>query len=149
MAAQRDTREILRCLAADRGLPMAGEREPRSSRILTAPAAALAAVAVHRGLHVGWELVTGKKPPAAPESQQVPLGQAAAWAALLGAAVPGARMIARRYVSSLLVPRPQPQGQPAPAPGRIDSQDEPPRQPEAPGLPSLIVVAVLAWRRRR
>ena len=128
---------------------MAGEREPRSSRILKAPAAALAAVAVHRGLHVGWELVTGKKPPAAPEDQQVPLGQAAAWAALLGAAVPGARMIAGRYVSSLLVPPPQRLGQPEPAPGRIDSQDQPPPQPEAPGLPSLIVVAVLAWRRRR
>ena len=129
---------------------MAGEREPRSSRILKAPAAALAAVAVHRGLHVGWELVTGKKPPAAPDDQQqVPLGQAAAWAALLGAAVPGARMIARRYVSSLLVPRPQRQGQPEPAPGQIDSQDQPPPQPEAPGLPSLIAVAMLAWRRRR
>ena len=128
---------------------MAGEREPRSSRILKAPAAALAVVAVHRGLHVGWELVTGKKPPAAPEDQQVPLAQAAAWVALLGAAVPGARMIARRYVSSLLVPRPRRQGQPEPAPGQIAGQDQPPPQPEAPGLPSLIVVAVLAWRRRR
>ena len=128
---------------------MAGEREPHSSRILTAPAAALAAVAVHRGLHVGWELVTGTKPPAAPENQQVPLGQAAAWVALLGAAVPGARMITRRYVSSLLVPRPRRQGQPEPAPGQIDSQDQLPPQPEAPGLPSLMVVTVLAWRRRR
>ena len=124
---------------------MAREREPRSSRALTAPAAALAAVAVHKGLHVGWELVTGKKPPAAPEDQQVPLVQAAAWAALLGAAVPGARMIAKRYVSSLLLPPPQRQGRPEPASG----QDQPPPEPRVPGLPSLLVVAVLTWRRRR
>lgn len=128
---------------------MAGAREPRSSRVLKAPAAALAAVAMHRGLNAGWKLVTGKKPPAAPEDQYVPLGQAAAWVALLGAAVPGARMIARRYVSSLLVPRPQGRDQAEPEPGQIDGQDQPPSHPEVPGLPSLIVVAVLTWRRRR
>jgi Protein of unknown function (DUF4235) len=128
---------------------MPGKREPRSSRMLKAPAAMVASVAVLRGLRVGWKLVTGKEPPAAPDDRQVPLGQAVAWTALFGAAVAGARMIASRYVSTLLVPRRQGQGLPEPAPGQIESQDQPLPQAEAPGLPSLILVAVLAWRRRR
>ena len=127
---------------------MPGKREPRSSRMLKAPAAMVASVAVQRGLHVGWKLVTGQEPPTAPDDKQVPLGQAVAWSALFGAAVAGARMIASRYASSLLVPRRQQQGLPEPAAGQIESQDQPLPQAEAPGLPYLIVVAVLAWRRR-
>lgn len=128
---------------------MPGKREPLSSRMLKAPAAMVASVAVHRGLHVGWKLVTGQEPPVAPDDKQVPLGQAVAWTALFGAAVAGARMIASRYVSTLLVPRRQGQRLPEPAPGQIESQDHPLPQPEAPGLPYLILVAVLVWRRRR
>jgi hypothetical protein len=128
---------------------MEGKREPRRSSMLKAPAALVAAVAVRRGLHVGWKLVTGKEPPADPEDKQVPLGQAVAWAALFGAAVAGARMIARRYVSTLLVPRRQRQGLSEPAAGQIESQGHQLPQAEAPGLPYLIPVAVLAWRRRR
>jgi hypothetical protein len=128
---------------------MPGKREPLSSRMLEVPAAMIASVAVQRGLHVGWKLVTGQEPPAAPDDQQVPLGQAVAWTALFGAAVAGARMIASRYTGTLLVPRRQPQGLPEPVPGQIESQDHPLPQAEAPGLPYLILVAVLAWRRRR
>jgi uncharacterized protein DUF4235 len=117
--------------------------------MLKAPAALVASVAVHRGLHVGWKQVTGQEPPAAPDDQQVPLGQAVAWTALFGAAVAGARMIASRYAAAWLVPRRQRQGLPEPAPGQIESQDHPLPQAEAPGLLYLILVAVLAWRRRR
>ncbi len=117
--------------------------------MLKASAAMVASVAVQRGLHVGWKLVTGQEPPAAPDDKQVPLGQAVAWTALFGAGVAGARMIAGRYMSTLLVPRRQRQGLPEPAPGQIESQDHPLPQAEAPALPYLIVVAVLAWRRRR
>ena len=128
---------------------MPGKREPLSSRMLKAPAEMVALVAVQKGLHVGWKLVTGQEPPAAPDDKQVPLGRAVAWTALFGAAVAGARMIASRYVSTLLVPRRQRQGLPEPVPGQIESQDHPLPEAEAPGLPYLILVAVLAWRRRR
>ena len=127
---------------------MPGKREPRSSRMLKAPAAMVASVAVQRGLHVGWKLVTGQEPPTAPDDKQVPLGQAVAWTALFGAAVAGARMIAGRYASALLTPRRQRQGLPEPA-RQADGQDHPLPQAEAPGLLYLILVAVLAWRRRR
>jgi hypothetical protein len=127
---------------------MPGKREPRSSRMLKAPAAMVASVAVQRGLHVGWKLVTGQEPPTAPDDKQVPLGQAVAWSALFGAAVAGARLIVGRYASAWLAPRRQRQGLPEPAPGQADGQDIPVPRAEAPGLPYLIVVAVLAWRRR-
>jgi len=93
---------------------MPGKREPRSSRMLKAPAAMVASVAVQRGLHVGWKLVTGQEPPTGPDDKQVPLGQAVAWTALFGAAVAGARMIAGRYVSAFLAPRRQGPGLPEP-----------------------------------
>ena len=127
---------------------MPGSREPLSSRMLKGLAALVAAVAFKKGLHAGWRLVTGTEPPAAPDDKQIPLGEAATWAVLFGAGLAGARMLASRYAGALLVPRQQ-QGPPEPAAGQIDGQDHPLGQAAAPGLPSLIAVAVLAWRRRR
>ena len=127
---------------------MPGNREPRSSRMVKGPAALVAMVAARRGLQLGWKLVTGKEPPAAPDDEQVPLGQAVAWTVLFGAAITTARMIATRYASTLL-PSSQQQSLPEPAPGQTDSQDHPLPPPEAPGLPYLLTLAVLVWRRRR
>ena len=107
----------------------------------------VASVAVRRVLHAGWKLVTGTEPPAAPGDKRVPLGQAVAWAVLFGGAVTTVRMIASRYASSLLLSRAQRQG--LPEPGQEDSPGQPLPEPSAPGLPYLMVVAVLAWRRRR
>jgi Protein of unknown function (DUF4235) len=115
--------------------------------MLKAIAALVASVAVRRGLHVGWKLVTGTEPPAAAGDKQIQLGHAVAWAALFGGAVTTARMLASRQVSSLWRPRGQREGQPDR--GQADSQGEQLPQPQAPGLPSLMTVAVLAWRRRR
>ena len=126
---------------------MPGSREPLSSRMVKGLAALVAAVSFRRVLHAGWRLVTGHEPPAAPDDKQIPLGEATAWAVLFGAGVAGARMMASRYAGALLVPRRQQQGPPEPAAGQIDAQDHPLGQ--APGLPYLITVAVLAWRRRR
>ena len=126
---------------------MPGKGEPHSSRMLKALAALVASVAVRRGLHVGWKLVPGTEPPAAPGDKQIPVGQAVAWAALFGGAVTTARMLASRQVSFLWRPRGQRQG--LPEPGQVGSQGQQLSQPEAPGLPSLMTVAVLAWRRRR
>ena len=128
---------------------MPGSREPLSSRMLKGLAALVAAVSFRRVLHAGWRLVTGHEPPAAPDDKQIPLGEATAWAVLFGAGVAGARMMASRYAGALLVPRRQQQGPPEPAAGQINSQDHPLGQAEAPGLPYLIAVAALAWRRRR
>ena len=147
MTAQRTPR-IPRCLAAW-GVPMPGSREPLSSRMLKGLAALAAAVTFRRGLHAGWRLVTGHEPPAAPDDKQIPLGEAATWAVLFGAGVAGARMMASRYAGALLVPRRQQEGLPEPAAGQNNSQDHPLGRAEAPGLPYLITVAVLAWRRRR
>lgn len=126
---------------------MPGKGEPHSSRMLKAPAAMVASIAVRRVLHAGWKLVTGTEPPAAPGDKRVPLGQAVAWAVLFGGAVTTVRMMASRYASSLLLPRAPRQG--LPEPGQADSPGQPLPEPEAPGLPYLMVVAVLAWRRRR
>jgi len=125
---------------------MPDKSEPQISRMLKAPAAMAASIAVHRGVEAGWKLVTHTDPPAAGD-RQVPLGRAVAWAALVGGAIPTARMIASRYASTVLVPRSQRQG--SPQPGPADGQALPQPQPEAPGLPYLITVAALAWRRRR
>ena len=107
----------------------------------------VASVAVRRVLHAGWKMVTGTEPPAAPGDKRVPLGQAVAWAVLFGGAVTTVRMIASRYASSLLLFRAQRQG--LPEPGQEESPGQPLPEPAAPGLPYLMVVAVLAWRRRR
>jgi Protein of unknown function (DUF4235) len=115
--------------------------------MLKGPAALLASVAVRGVLHAGWKLVTGAEPPAAPGDKRVPLGEAVAWAALFGGAVTTARMLASRYVSFLWRPRARRQG--LPEPGQVDSHGQPRPEPEAPGLPYLLAVAVLAWRRRR
>jgi Protein of unknown function (DUF4235) len=115
--------------------------------MLKAPAAMVASVAVQGGLRAGWRLVTGAGPPAAPDDRRVPLGQAVAWAVLFGGAVTTARMIAGRYVSAWLLPGAQRQG-PA-EPGRVGSSGPQVPARQAPGLPYLVAVAVLAWRRRR
>ena len=56
-------------------------------------------------------------------------------------------MIASRYASSLLLPRAQRQG--LPEPGQVDSSGQQLPQPEAPGLPYLIVaeaaLACASW----
>ncbi len=128
---------------------MPGKGDSRTSRTLKEVAGLVAVVAARRGLQVGWRRVTGEEPPAAPDDSQVPLGQAVAWTLVLGAAITTARMIASRYMSSLLLPRRQQRGLPERAPGQTGSQDHPLPQPEAPGLLHLILLAVLVWQRRR
>lgn len=113
--------------------------------MMKATAAMVASIAARRVLHAGWKLVTGAEPPTARGDQRVPLGEAVAWAALFGGTVTTSRLLASRYVSSLVLPRAARQAMLQQA----DGQGQQLPQPEAPGLPSLMAVAVLAWRRRR
>jgi hypothetical protein len=81
---------------------MAKEGEGRSIRALKQAAGLLAVLAAQKVARIGWRRVTGAEPPASPDDQQIPLGQAVAWTLLLGAAATTARMIAIRYASFLL-----------------------------------------------
>ena len=81
---------------------MAEKGEGRFIRPLKEAAGLLAVLAAQKAARISWRRVTGKEPPASPDDQQIPLGQAVAWALLLGAAVATARMIAMRYASFLL-----------------------------------------------
>lgn len=81
---------------------MAEEGEGRSIRALKQAAGLLAVLAAQKVARIGWRRVTGAEPPASPDDQQIPLGQAVAWTLLLGAAATTARMIAIRYASFLL-----------------------------------------------
>lgn len=81
---------------------MAEKGEGRSIRALKEAAGMLAVLAAQKVARIGWRRVTGKEPPASPDDQQIPLGQAVAWTLLLGAAIATARMIAMRYASFLL-----------------------------------------------
>jgi hypothetical protein len=92
---------------------MAEKGEGRSVRALREATGLIAVLAARKVMRVGWRRITGKEPPARPDDQQIPLGQAVAWTLLLGAAIATARMFAHRYASSLL-----PQSQPSPGHAR-------------------------------
>jgi hypothetical protein len=78
---------------------MAEQGEGRAIRALKEVAGLVAVMAARRGLQLGWKRVTGKEPPATPDDEEVPLGQAIAWTVLLGAGITTARMIAIRYAT--------------------------------------------------
>ena len=111
-------------MAAVLGRPGASDgRKGRRSfrRALKEATGLIAVLAAQKAVRVGWRRITGKEPPASPDDQQIPLGQAVAWTLLLGAAIATARMFAIRYASYLL-PRSQRQ---AMAAGQTKSPDTP------------------------
>lgn len=55
-----------------------------------------AAVVARKAIDKTWRVATGKKPPENPADPDVQLGEAVAWAALTGALVALARMLAQR-----------------------------------------------------
>ena len=63
--------------------------------------AALGAAAVARkAIDRSWKLATGKKPPENPADPDIDLGEAVAWAAVTGAFVALARMMAQRRAAA-------------------------------------------------
>ena len=69
------------------------------SKAINALAAAGAAFVVRKAIGFAWTKATGKQPPDAPEDPKVAMGEAVAWAMLVGAGVGVARVLAVRLAS--------------------------------------------------
>jgi hypothetical protein len=102
MTAQKTPRMAAVRGSSPRGTLMAEQGEGRTIRALKEATGLIAVLAAQKVVRIGWRRVTGTEPPASPDDQQIPLGQAVAWTLLLGAAATTARMIAIRYASFLL-----------------------------------------------
>jgi hypothetical protein len=59
-----------------------------------------AAAATRKGLDKAWRLATGRKPPENPADPDIQLWEAVSWAAVTGAFVALARMLAQRRAAS-------------------------------------------------
>ncbi len=69
------------------------------SKAVSALAGAAAAFAMRKVLVLAWTRATGHKPPEKAEDPQVALGEAVAWAVLMGAGVAAARVLAVRVAT--------------------------------------------------
>ena len=67
---------------------------------LSGPTVVLATMAVEKGLQVGWEAVTGKKPPAVPENPDSSWRKPLVWAMVSGALVGATRVFATRAAAA-------------------------------------------------
>jgi len=69
-------------------------------KVLATLSAVVAAAAADRALTLIWRGATGEKPPTVPEDPETTWVQAASWAALSGAVMGLARMIATRQAAA-------------------------------------------------
>jgi hypothetical protein len=69
-------------------------------KLLTSLGAATGAFVARKLMSVIWKAVTGRTPPDKPESLDVDLAEAVAWAVVSGAAVGVARVLAQRRVTA-------------------------------------------------
>jgi len=69
-------------------------------KVLGALAAAAAAFAARKLVSILWKQITGKQPPDKPESLEVGMAEAVAWAVASGTAVGIARVVAQRKLAS-------------------------------------------------
>jgi hypothetical protein len=65
-------------------------------KIIGTASALLAAAAAQKGLSAAWKLATGDDPPTIPEDPETSWGEAIAWAAVSGAVIGLARLVATR-----------------------------------------------------
>ena len=68
-------------------------------KAINAMAGAAAAFVARKAIGFAWTKITGKQPPEAAEDQKVAMGEAVAWAFVLGAGVGVARVLAVRLAS--------------------------------------------------
>ena len=80
---------------------MAGNRDDMMARLMPGVANAAAALAARKAVVIIWTKVTSHDPPVV-EDRKVPLGQALAWALLVGAAASTARLITGRLISRVM-----------------------------------------------
>jgi Protein of unknown function (DUF4235) len=65
-------------------------------KVLSGTAVVVATMAVEKGLQVGWQAVTGKKPPAVPENPHSTWRKPLVWSMVSGALVGATRVFATR-----------------------------------------------------
>jgi Protein of unknown function (DUF4235) len=75
---------------------MPGRRGDFGSRAVNGLVGAGAAFCMRKVMIFAWKKATGREPPSNPEDPQVALGEAMAWALILGAGVAAARIVAIR-----------------------------------------------------
>ncbi|HUC58098.1 MAG TPA: DUF4235 domain-containing protein [Streptosporangiaceae bacterium] len=78
---------------------MPGKSSDFGAKAINALAAAAAAFVVRKAIGLAWTKATGRQPPDAPEDPQVAIGEAVAWAVVVGAGVGVARVLAVRLAS--------------------------------------------------
>ena len=78
---------------------MPGKGTDYVGKAINAMAGAAAAFIARKGIGFAWTKITGRKPPEAAEDQKVAMGEALAWAFVLGAGVGVARVLAVRLAS--------------------------------------------------
>lgn len=78
---------------------MPGKGADYGSKAINAVAGAAAAFVARKAIVFAWTKITGKKPPDAAEDQKVAMGEALAWAFVVGAGVGVARVLAVRLAS--------------------------------------------------
>ncbi len=78
---------------------MAGKGAGYGGKAMNALAGAAAAFIARKLIVFVWTKVTGRQPPEAAEDQKVAIGEAVAWAFVLGAGVGVARVLAVRLAS--------------------------------------------------
>jgi hypothetical protein len=78
---------------------MPGKGTDYAGKAINAMAGAAATFIARKAIGFAWTKITGRKPPEAPEDQKVAIGEAVAWAVVLGAGVGVARVLAVRLAS--------------------------------------------------
>lgn len=78
---------------------MPGKGTDYVNKAINAMAGAAAAYVARKAIVFAWTKVTGKRPPEAAEDRKVAMGEAVAWAFVVGAGVGVARVLAVRLAS--------------------------------------------------
>jgi Protein of unknown function (DUF4235) len=78
---------------------MPGKGGDYGSKMINALAGAAAAYVARKAIGFAWTKVTGREPPGDSEENQAGLGEAIAWAVVIGAGVGVARVLASRLAA--------------------------------------------------
>lgn len=84
---------------------MARKEQDLAYRVAGGLAAMAAGIAARKVITFGWKRVTGKEPPSDPDSPEVQLREALAWAVLMGVGMEVARLLAVRATAKKMTAR--------------------------------------------